>query len=267
MNTLHHYNPDDPYPESDGLPMAENTQQYDWLVKIKENLEILFADQEDVFIAGDLFWYPLPDRKLTYPIAPDVMVVFGRPKGRRGSYRQWEEDGIAPQVVFEILSPSNTALEMINKRNFYDQYGVQEYYVYNPDNNKLEIWTRQNSQLNKTKHVHGWISPLLKIRFAIKDNTMQIFYPSGKPFLNSVELNQYAEEAAHRADIAEQRAENAEQRAENQERQAETAKQQMKIAKQLATEAEQRAQAERKEKELALAELAQLRTLLIQAKN
>jgi hypothetical protein len=188
------------------------------------------------------------------------MVVFGRPKGRRGSYRQWEEDGIAPQVVFEILSPSNTALEMINKRNFYDQYGVQEYYVYNPDNNKLEIWTRQNSQLNKTKHVHGWISPLLKIRFAIKDNTMQIFYPSGKPFLNSVELNQYAEEAVHRADIAEKRAENA-------ERQAETAKQQMKIAKQRATEAEQRAQVERKEKELALAELAQLRTLLIKAKN
>jgi hypothetical protein len=59
MNPLSYYDPNDPYPESDGRPMAENTEQYDWLVKIKENLEILFADREDVFIAGDLLWYPV----------------------------------------------------------------------------------------------------------------------------------------------------------------------------------------------------------------
>jgi hypothetical protein len=29
------------YPSSDGKPMADNTQQYRWLVLIKENLEIL----------------------------------------------------------------------------------------------------------------------------------------------------------------------------------------------------------------------------------
>jgi hypothetical protein len=40
--------------------MAENTEQYEWLVKIKENLEILFADDPDVFVAGDLLWYPVP---------------------------------------------------------------------------------------------------------------------------------------------------------------------------------------------------------------
>ncbi len=37
MNPLSYYDPNDPYPESDGQPMAENTEQYDWLVKIKEN--------------------------------------------------------------------------------------------------------------------------------------------------------------------------------------------------------------------------------------
>ena len=29
--------------------------------------------------------------------APDTMVVFGRPKGYRGSYRQWEEEGSRPR--------------------------------------------------------------------------------------------------------------------------------------------------------------------------
>jgi hypothetical protein len=32
------------YPDCDGLPMSDNKQQYNWVVKIKENLEILFAD-------------------------------------------------------------------------------------------------------------------------------------------------------------------------------------------------------------------------------
>ncbi|MFM6052620.1 MAG: Uma2 family endonuclease, partial [Sphaerospermopsis kisseleviana] len=27
------------YPESDGEPMADNTKQFTWIVKIKENLE------------------------------------------------------------------------------------------------------------------------------------------------------------------------------------------------------------------------------------
>ncbi|MBN3922825.1 MAG: Uma2 family endonuclease, partial [Nostoc sp. NMS4] len=27
------------YPESDGQPMADNTEQFAWIVKIKENLE------------------------------------------------------------------------------------------------------------------------------------------------------------------------------------------------------------------------------------
>lgn len=47
------------YPESDGQPMADNTEQFAWIVKIKENLEILFASPADIFIAGDLFWYPV----------------------------------------------------------------------------------------------------------------------------------------------------------------------------------------------------------------
>jgi Uma2 family endonuclease len=40
------------------------------------------------------------------------MVVFGRPKGDRGSYKQWEENNIIPQVVFEILCPGNRSQEM-----------------------------------------------------------------------------------------------------------------------------------------------------------
>ena len=80
------------YPEDDGQPMAENTLQFQWIVTIKEGLERAFRDRPDVFVAGDLLWYPTEGEPETRQ-APDAMVVFGRPKGYRGSYRQWEEGG------------------------------------------------------------------------------------------------------------------------------------------------------------------------------
>ena len=74
------------YPDCDGQPMSDNTKQFRWIVTIKENLELLFAEDPQVFIAGDLLWYPVEgDNKIRQ--APDAMVVFGRPKGDRGSYR------------------------------------------------------------------------------------------------------------------------------------------------------------------------------------
>ncbi len=192
------YDPRDPYPDSDGQPMAENTQQYRWLVKIKENLEILFADDADVFVAGDLFWYPHPECRVSGPVAPDVMVVVGRPKGDRGSYRQWEEGGIAPQVVFEILSPANSSQEMLSKREFYQRFGVEEYYVYDPDVNHLEIWCRQAEGLVAMSHLNGWTSPRLGIRFALTPQTLELYYPDGQPFLSSIELARRAAEAEQR---------------------------------------------------------------------
>src|SRR5262245_18741826 len=94
------------YPEDNGEPMAENTLQFKWIVLVKEGLETLYFHHPDVFVAGDLLWYPVEGEPRICQ-APDTMVVFGRPKAYRGSYKQWVEDAIAPQVIFEILTPGN----------------------------------------------------------------------------------------------------------------------------------------------------------------
>jgi Uma2 family endonuclease len=41
--------------------------------------------------------------------------------------KQWKEEGVAPQVVFEIWSPGNRLGEMTRKFNFYQRYGVEEF--------------------------------------------------------------------------------------------------------------------------------------------
>jgi hypothetical protein len=47
------------YPDNNGEPMSNNTEQFRLIVEIKENLELLFADDPNVFVAGDLVWYPV----------------------------------------------------------------------------------------------------------------------------------------------------------------------------------------------------------------
>ncbi|MFP4135049.1 MAG: Uma2 family endonuclease [Halothece sp.] len=208
------------YPDSDGQPIADNTKQFRWIVLIKENLELLFADQPNVFVAGDLLWYPVEGHP-EIRVAPDAMVVFGRPKGDRGSYRQWEEDNIAPQVVFEILSPGNRVKEMTRKLQFYDRYGVEEYYIYDPDDNELAGLQRLERQLQPIEEINHWASPRLGIQFVLTEETLEIYRPNGEKFLSSLELYQQRQQASEKAQKQAQRAEQEAQRAEQESQRAE----------------------------------------------
>ncbi|MFB2921303.1 Uma2 family endonuclease [Aerosakkonema funiforme] len=201
------------YPESDGQPMADNTKQFRWIVVIKENLELLFADDPNVFVAGDLLWYPVEGDNKTRQ-APDAMVVFGRPKMDRGSYRQWDEDNIAPQVVFEVLSPGNRLRNMTQKLKFYERYGVEEYYVYEPDDVELIGWLRSGDRLELIDETNGWVSPRLGVKFQMTSDNLEIFTPSGEKFLTFVELAQLKEQEKQRAEQEKQRADEAERQLE-----------------------------------------------------
>src|SRR5436309_7347476 len=194
------------YPGSDGQPMAENTLQFRWIVTIEGGLEALYRDDPNVFVAGDLLWYPVEGDN-TIRQAPDAMVVFGRPRGDRGSYRQWEEDHIAPHVVFEVLSPGNRFGELQRKFGFYQRYGVQEYYIYDPDGGDLFGWLREGDQLREVPSMQGWVSPLLKVRFAVENGELRLEGPDGRRFASYVELAAQREQAQREAAEARQLAE------------------------------------------------------------
>jgi Uma2 family endonuclease len=256
--------------------MADNTKQFTWIVKIKENLEVLFKSNPDVFVAGDLFWYPVKGSN-RIKLAPDTMVVFGRPKGQRGSYRQWEEDNIPPQVVFEILSPSNSKGEMTRKKLFYLKHGVEEYYVYDPDRISLEVSIRENNSFKEIEDFAIWTSPRLNIRFDMTGDELVIYYPDGSRFLSPVELSNYAEQERFLKEQANYRAEQ-ERLLKEQEKflkeQANQRAEQERLLKEqekfLKEQANQRAEQERllKEQERFLKEQEQLKyqTLLSQLK-
>ena len=130
------------------------------------------------------------------------MVVFGRPKGDRGFYKQWTEANINPQVVFEILSPGNRLSEMAKKFQFYDRYRVEEYYIYDPDDIDLTGWLRKEDKLEVINEMNGWVSPRLDVRFELASDTLEIFKADGEKFLSFVEIDSLRTQERLRADEA-----------------------------------------------------------------
>ncbi|MCS7310343.1 MAG: Uma2 family endonuclease, partial [Armatimonadetes bacterium] len=137
---------------------------------------------------------------------------FGRPKGHRGSYKQWEEGGIPPQVVFDVLSSGNRPSELIEKFLFYEQHGVEEYYLYDPDRGILEGWLRTEGGFSAMKEMQGWVSPRLGVRFTLEGVELVLYRPDGERFVPYVELRRRWEQAQREVEQERQRAERLAQR-------------------------------------------------------
>jgi Uma2 family endonuclease len=191
------------YPDTDGEPIAESTIQFDAISELKWGLEELFASNPLVFIAGDLLWYPIEGDNRTRR-APDVMVVFGRPKGERLSYLQWREGHVVPQVVFEVHSPNETAETLQAKRDFDELHGVEEYYEIDPALRRAYGWLRQDGRLVSVPdpRMNGFVSPRLGIIFDQNPAHLVLRRPDGEPLepvLDRFRRGRLAEEQARRA--------------------------------------------------------------------
>ncbi|MBA4065188.1 MAG: hypothetical protein C0501_16035 [Isosphaera sp.] len=236
------------FPDSDGNPVADNTLQFEWLSTIKWNLEHLFESDPAVFVAGDNLIYP-DETDPGVRQAPDVYVAFGRPKGYRGSYKVWEEGGVFPQVVFEVWSPGNTMAEMDGKREFYEKYGAEEFYLVFPEFPVwVAAWWREGGRLVRTKETNGFTSPRLGIHIRFESRLLTITGPDGRVFRNPLQIAQdrdaaerlAADEARRRqaerdrAEAEKLRAEAEAARAESRRREAEAERDRAEAEKQRA---------------------------------
>jgi Uma2 family endonuclease len=77
-------------------------------------------------------------------VQPDISVIGDEekrgPEGCRG----------APDLVVEILSPSNTADEYLRKINLYMKAGVREYWVVSPESKTVQSFVSQNGAYTGT---------------------------------------------------------------------------------------------------------------------
>ena len=123
------------YPDSDGLPMAENESEFWPILYVGSALDRYYQDRDDVYVVGNLLLYYQEgnprEGDFGKSVSPDLMVVLGASKHVRSSYRLWEEPK-APDFVLEIASESTYRTDRGEKRDIYAGMGVSEYWQYDP---------------------------------------------------------------------------------------------------------------------------------------
>ena len=87
-----------------------------------------------VFISPlDVRLFPKEDKSDKTVVQPDLLVVCDKNKIDKGSING------APDLVIEIISPSNTNSECFRKFNYYLKAGVREYWVVDPELKKVQV--------------------------------------------------------------------------------------------------------------------------------
>jgi Uma2 family endonuclease len=87
-------------------------------------------------------------------VQPDITVICDEKK------RGYEGCRGAPDLVIEILSPSNTAIEMERKLKLYMEAGVREYWVVDPENKGLMVYQFRNKSIAAASYKNNDIVPV-----------------------------------------------------------------------------------------------------------
>ncbi|NJL53856.1 Uma2 family endonuclease [bacterium] len=122
----------DDLPYDDGIPME--TQRHKWQMDLLiDGLSTWLDAREDGYVNGNMFvYFNLAQAKNQDFKGPDFFAVVGVPKQERKSWVVWEE-GKAPDVVIELLSPSTAQHDKTEKKKIYqDKLRVSEYFWYDP---------------------------------------------------------------------------------------------------------------------------------------
>jgi len=75
-----------------------------------------------------------------------------------------------PDVVMEVLSPSTAYYDLKSKARIYAKHGVKEYWIVDPEDKSIEVYTGQDGGLGLHQRVQGKgkVSSLLLAEFAVE---------------------------------------------------------------------------------------------------
>ena len=121
----------------------------------------LLAMLHQLDLGGDLLTAPMDLHLGGRIIQPDV---FWAAEGGRCVDRDNHYDG-PPDLVIEVLSPSNTENVRVTKFDIYEETGVREYWIANPQEDYLEVYTLNEGSYRRVgafKYGETFTSPVLQ---------------------------------------------------------------------------------------------------------
>ena len=210
------------YPESDGHPMGETDLHIEWTFRLRDMFKQRYRGQQ-VYVAANLLVY-YEEGCPTRFVVPDCFLVFDSNPEFRRTYRIWDE-GKPPQVVFEITSRSTGHKDLVDKAVLYEQLGVEEYFLYDPNGQyltpPLQGYRAENGVLTQIDSTANSIrSQQLGVDLSLVGRDLvMIDFRTGQKVLTAAEAaDEVAEEAKRNAQEFQRNAQEAEARAESEKR-------------------------------------------------
>lgn len=185
--------------------MTETDRHRKNMTGLIEALDLHFADEEQIYISGNLFVYYVPGNKLKH-VSPDVFVVRGVPRGNRDYYLVWEEKK-TPDLVIELTSRSTKGEDMDDKFVIYrDTLKVKEYFLFDPNGEylkpQLKGYRLSAGRYVPIKAIKGRLpSQVLELHLQRVAWELRLFDPGAGRFLLT------PQEALFQAELKRQRAE------------------------------------------------------------
>jgi Uma2 family endonuclease len=145
----------------DGVPLESNRHRIAMNVLIDSALNAL-QEKPDSFVGGNMFVYYSRNQAMNRDFrGPDFFVVLDVDGSReRQGWVTWEEEGRYPDVIIELMSPSTTKVDRVEKKQLYARtFRTAEYYVYDPFKpDSLEGWRLNGSQYQDiVPSDRGWL--------------------------------------------------------------------------------------------------------------
>lgn len=191
------------YPESDGKPMGETDVHRDWMIRILDLLKQRYRGQR-VYVTSDLLVYYEEGEPLRF-VVPDVFVALNCDPGQRRIFKIWEE-GVVPNIVFEVTSRRTRRDDRQTKPHIYEQIGIPEVVLYDPTrdylNPPLQMFRMENGAYQRLRPDGdgGIDSHELGVRLTLDSEGSLVMHDlnSGERLLTEAEAERIAREDAER---------------------------------------------------------------------
>jgi Uma2 family endonuclease len=96
-------------------------------------------------------------------VQPDIIVILKSNQNQINEFGRFE--GV-PDLLVEVLSPSNKEYDLIKKKDLYEKFGVKEYWIVDPETRLAIGFALSGNTYNKISEEIGKInSPLLNSDF------------------------------------------------------------------------------------------------------
>ncbi|SRR5690606_4505939 len=116
---------------------------------------------------GAVFESPVDVRLAPHQVVqPDIVFVASERLGLLGTQ---EIEG-APDLVVEVLSPSTGTYDLTRKRRLYEEHGVREYWIVDPDEETVEVLALTESGYESVRRLRqaGTAASVLLAGFAVE---------------------------------------------------------------------------------------------------